>query len=111
MDKNTAVLRNRFLSFIEKNWIQNNHSLEDISCVYVIAEYDFMQKDKDISYVGSTTKLFSRYKSHKIPALIQQRGHVNILYYLPMMKGFYDYEIKLIKHLQPIFNKQHKNGT
>jgi len=86
----------------------NDHNLNDISCVYAIIAMDSMSLEMDIAYIGSTTKLFSRYKSHKIPSKIQNMGKLNLLYFLPMNKGFYDYEIKLIKKLQPIFNKQHK---
>jgi hypothetical protein len=105
-----SSLRSRFVSHIENNWIQNNHSLQDISCVYAIIGYGIFNKNKDIFYIGSTVRLNSRYKSHKVPAKIQDLGMINILYYMPMESGFYDYEIKLIKSLQPVFNKQHKNG-
>lgn len=102
------LLRQRFLRIIRRNWQENNHSLTDIPCVYVILSLDYMAKEIDIAYVGSTIRLFSRYKSHKIPGKIQAKGLINLLYYLPMSKGFYDYEIKLIKKLQPEFNKAHK---
>lgn len=69
---------------------------------------DYDTKEIDIEYIGSTVRLFSRYKSHGVPRKIQKQGKINLLYYLPMNKGFYDYEIKLIKKLQPFFNKQHK---
>lgn len=108
MSKDPAFLRKRFCKYIFKNWIQNNHSLDEISCVYVMISLDYFNNEVDIVYIGSTTKLFSRYKSHKIHLKIQQSGNINLLFYLPMKKGFYDYEIKLIKKLQPIFNKHHK---
>lgn len=101
-------LRKRFAKFVLNHWHQNNHSLENISCVYAILSLDIYTKELDIAYVGSTTRLFERYKSHKIPGLVQSDGLMNILFYLPMKKGFYDYEIKLIKKLQPKFNKHHK---
>ena len=103
-------LRKRFASHIESNWVQNNHSLKDIPCVYAILGYDLFSKAKDIFYIGSTVRLHSRYKSHKVPAKVQSLNKVNILYYLPMDSGFYDYEIKLIRTLKPEFNRQHKNG-
>ena len=103
-------LRNKFLNHVERNWKQNNHSLKNISCVYLIAGYDPYKKTKDIYYVGSTVRLELRYRSHKIPEKVQSIGLCNILYYLPMESGFYDYEMKLIKTLKPLFNKQHKNG-
>lgn len=105
---NPPYLRKRFLSVIKKGWTENNHNLKDIPCVYTILSFDYFEKELDIVYIGSTIKLFSRYKSHKIPAKIQKMGKINLLYYLPMEKGFYDYERKLIKKLQPLFNKQHK---
>jgi hypothetical protein len=105
---NNFLLRQRFLYVIKNFWEENNHQLKDISCVYAILSIDYSQTEMDIEYIGSTTKLFSRYKSHKVPEKVQATGKINILYYLPMNKGFYDYEIKLIKKLKPIFNKQHK---
>lgn len=103
-------LRSRFASHVEQHWVQNDHSLKDIPCVYAILGYDLFDKTKDIFYVGSTVRLNSRYKSHKVPAKIQALNKFNILYYLPMDSGFYDYEIKLIRKLKPMFNKQHLNG-
>lgn len=101
-------LKSKFCSHILKKWVQNNHSLKDISCVYAIISINIENKSFDIEYIGSTTILFSRYKSHKIPDKIHKNGLLSLLYYMPMRKGFYDYEIKLIKKLQPILNKQHK---
>jgi hypothetical protein len=108
-------LRKRFTQFVWDKWIQNNHDLKDISCVYAIIEFSPFQNEplqsKEIVYVGSTTKLLSRYKSHKIPDIIRgQFGKFCLLFYLPMRKGFYDYEMKLIKKLKPLYNKQHKHN-
>lgn len=102
------LLRQKYLPIIEKKWELNNHSLNEISCVYAMVSIDMIAHSRDIVYVGSTTKLFSRYRSHKIPSKIKESGNINLMYYIPMNKGFYDYEMKLIKKLQPIFNKQHK---
>ena len=74
-----------------------------ISFDAIIDGYDF-----DIDYIGSTTMLCSRYRSHKVPDKIQSAKRLNVMYYLPMKKGFYDYEIKLIKALKPLYNYQHK---
>jgi len=104
-------LRGRFLNYIEKNWELNNHNLQKTSCVYVMVSYDCMGRNGDIVYVGSTTNIYARYKSHKVPAKIQATGNLNLMYYMPMTRGFYDYEIKLIRRLKPLFNRQHKNGT
>lgn len=105
------LLRQRFLKYIMKKWIMNDHNLKEISCVYVMVSWDYDNRTSDIAYIGSTTKLFSRYKSHNIPYRIQKTGNLNLMYFIPINKGFYDYEIKLIKRLQPIYNKQHKNGS
>lgn len=104
----SSELRKRFTNVVVNKWELNNHNLSEISCVYAMLAFDIFSKETDILYIGSTTKLFSRYKSHKVPAKIQKLGKLNLMYFLPMNKGFYDYEIKLIKKLQPIFNKQHK---
>lgn len=104
-------LRKRFLNYIEKNWYINDHDLKEIPCVYAMAAYDPLEEFKDIVYIGSTINLFLRYKSHKVPTKIQKSGRMNILYYLPMDKGLYDYERKLIGKLKPKYNRQHKNGS
>lgn len=112
MSKDPAILNKRFLKHVEKHWFLNDHSLKEISSIYLIASYDFTNWENNyIAYIGSTTNLFLRYKSHKIPAKIQAMGCINLLYFLPMNKGFYDYEIKLINKLKPFYNKQHKNGS
>jgi hypothetical protein len=105
---NCFLLRQRFLINIQRNWNINDHSLKEISCVYSMLSIDYDTKTMDIVYIGSTTRLCSRYRSHKIPEKIQESGKLNLMYFVPMDKGFYDYEIKLIKKLQPIYNKQHK---
>lgn len=109
MDDQIQELRQRFLKHIRKHWLQNDHNLKPISAVYLMISMSYTDTPNDmkmdIVYVGSTTNLFLRYKSHKIPAKIQASGGLNLMYYLPMQKGFYDYEIKLIQRLKPIFNK------
>lgn len=109
MDNYSHQLKQRFYKRIKKHWKQNNHDLKAISCVYVMLAYNIYEKEVDIVYVGSTTNLNLRYRSHKIPSIIQKSDRMNIMYFLPMDKGFYDYEIKLIKKLKPLYNKQHKN--
>jgi hypothetical protein len=100
-------LRLKFANYIVDKWHQNNHDLSDIPCVYVILSLNYWEGKKgfDIKYVGSTTKLKSRYKSHKIPKKVQNLGLISLMYFMPMNRGFYDYEIKLIRKLQPQFNK------
>lgn len=103
------ILRKRFCNYINNHWKLNNHNLPECKSVYALISMCPYTKDFDIEYIGSSTNLFQRYKSHKIPSLIQELGKISLLYYLPMNYGFYDYEIKLIKKLKPRFNKQHKN--
>lgn len=111
MAKDPALLRERFATYIQSKWVQNNHDLKEISCVYAMLSFDVWDTKKiDVDYVGSSVRLNSRYKSHKIPDRIRGEGKVSIMYFLPMNKGFYDYEIKLIKSLKPKYNTQHKNG-
>lgn len=100
-------LRIKFANYIVDNWEQNNHDLKDIPCVYAILSLDYWGNriGYDIKYIGSTTKLKSRYKSHKIPEKVQKMGLISMMFYMPMNKGFYDYEIKLIRKLQPQLNK------
>lgn len=96
---------------VMNTWEQNNYSLRDIPCVYVIISLDYPPlKNADIVYVGSTLKLKSRYRCHKIPDKIQMDKKANLLFYLPMKTGFYDYEIKLIRKLLPKYNKNYKTN-
>lgn len=106
-------LNKRFAQHIHNKWVQNNHSLEEISCVYALLAYPFPPTPENINsiyvaYIGSTTRLKSRYRAHKVPDKIYKKDSFSILFFIPMDKGFYDYEIKLIKKLQPLYNKQHK---
>lgn len=104
------LLRERFIKVVEKKWTYNTHYFNKVSCVYILISMSPIPPyEREIVYVGSTINLEARYKSHSIPTKIQQAGNLNLLYFLPMKKGFYDYEIKLIKKLKPIYNKQH-NG-
>lgn len=104
-------LRRKFTYYVLKNWHQNNHKLKDIPCVYALISFSIESSSFEIAYIGSTTKLLSRYKSHKIPTKIQESGKCSLLYYKPLDKGFYDYEMKLIRKLKPRYNKQHKHGS
>lgn len=90
----------------------NDHNLSEIRCVYAIVSIDFWSKNSDIEYIGSSTKLASRYRSHKVPEKVTKDdiNKYTLLFYKPMDKGFYDYEIKLINRLKPKYNKHHKNG-
>lgn len=111
MAKDPAFLNKRFLNHIERNWLLNNHNLDEISCVYVMVAYDFWGKnDNKIVYIGSTSNIKSRYSGHHIPYLIQDAGYINLMYYMPIVTDRYAYEVKLIKALKPFYNKQHKNG-
>jgi hypothetical protein len=111
MAKDIIKTRQRFARYVRRKWRQNNHDLKDISCVYAMLSFDVYGTNIiDIDYVGSSVKLNSRYKSHKVPDRIRNEGKISIMYFLPMSKGFYDYEIKLIKSLKPKYNTQHKNG-
>ena len=91
-------------------------ALKKESAVYVLVEHkktygnltECEMDDCDIVYVGCTTNLAQRYKCHKIPSKIRSNGKMCKLYYLPMEKGFFDYELKLIKKLKPKYNKLHK---
>ena len=112
MAKDPAFLNKRFLKHIERKWLMNNHNLDEISCVYAMVAYDFYGTNGNhVVYIGSTINIRARYVGHKRPYVIQKSGYSNLMYYLPIDEGRYGYEIKLIKALQPIYNKQHKNGA
>ena len=107
---NPEILRKRFFKHVLKKWELIDRWTENNKCVYVIIGLGYLGQldNADILYVGSTTCLKSRYKAHKIPNKIYEAGMIPSLFFIKMEKGFYDYEMKLIKKLNPIFNKQHK---
>ena len=107
-------LRHRFFRFVENKWDcyntydKNYKDLKHKSGVYFFISTDIRKGDIDIVYVGSTTNLLSRYKSHKIPDKIEScEWKYASFFFKEMKRGFYDYEIKLIKKLSPLFNTQH----
>jgi len=117
MVKDPALLRKRFLHFVEDRWFclntydTNYKALPQRAGVYFFVDFDLTKRLFDIVYVGSSTNLFLRYKSHKIPMKIQSKvGHASVLYFIEMDAGFYDKEIKMIKKLRPKFNAQHKKA-
>jgi predicted GIY-YIG superfamily endonuclease len=110
MAKDPATLRKRFARKVSEKWIMNEHPPQSVSAVYVILAFGVSCGFFDIQYVGSTTNMEKRYRSHKVPKKVQDSGYMNILYYLPMESGFYDYELKLIRKLKPKYNKQHKGA-
>lgn len=109
-------LRKRFFYLIKDKWNcrdtydVNFKSLSKKSGVYFFAHFNYYNTEHDIVYVGSSSNLEARHHSHKIinKVLNISDGSFPVLYFLEMRKGFYDYEMKLIKKLQPIFNKQHR---
>ena len=114
MKKDPQVKRKRFFSFIENKWYCHNtyntnyRQVGPFPAVYLFVSLQFPSNEIDIVYVGSTTNLLLRYKSHKIPGIIQSNKSFSLLYFRPMERGFYDYELKLIKRLKPKYNVQHK---
>lgn len=110
----------RFLGFISSRWNcfntydKNYKSITHKSGVYLFVSVNLLTGDKKIVYVGSSTDLLLRYKSHNVRNKIESDGgRFAIFYFKEMEKGFYDFEIKLIKALSPIFNTQHidkRNG-
>jgi len=108
----------KFLTHIQKHWCCYNtydktyKDLSEKSGVYIFASCNFIEKTLEIVYVGSTTNLLYRHKSHKVPQKIENisRYSIPVLFFLEMQKGFFDYERKLIKKLNPIFNTHFKQG-
>lgn len=107
-------LSNKFFNHINKNWYCNNtydktyKNLDEKSGVYIYVSLNMLNKSRSIVYVGSSSNLFNRHKSHKAITKIINNNEIPVLYFLEMPKGFYDYEIKLISKLKPMFNVQFK---
>lgn len=119
MEKDCFELRQRFMLYNWDRWSckhadgRNYKSLSPVSGVYYFVSFNGINNIRDIVYIGSSTNLQERYKVHKIPFVIrEEKGCFQMLFFKEMEKGFYDFEIKLIKKLQPKLNKQHrgKNG-
>ena len=117
MSKELSVLRKRFLQKYDSVWSCHNTydpNYKDVpvkSGVYFFVKLNMVTWQRDMVYVGSSTNLAVRYKAHLIKDKIEkEKDYMFLFYFKEMKKGFYDYEIKLIKALQPELNKQHKNG-
>lgn len=116
MAKDPAFLRERFFRLINQKWScantydTNYKDLKNKSGVYFISRMSYITGKGEIVYVGSTVHLKTRYKSHNIRSMIlsENSDFVPVFYFLEMKIGFYDYEIKLIKKLQPKYNTQHR---
>lgn len=106
-------LTERFFKYVQEHWYCPNwhgpartyKALSNKSGVYIFTKIDLEAKTEQIVYIGSTTQLFNRYKSHTIPEKIFSLNSIPRMYFIEMPTGFYDYEMKLIKKLKPIFNK------
>lgn len=80
------------------------------SGVYCIKFYEYFSQTSNVVYVGSSTNLFARYKSHELFKKLRQRNDGLYSFYWKEVKhAWYDTEISLIKKLRPKYNKQH-NG-
>lgn len=101
-------LNKRFTRRVLRKWKQNERRFIEKPCVYVFIAFDICPTTFHIAYVGSTTNLYSRYKSHQITKKLYEDGLMWSMYFKEMDEGYYDYEKKLIKKLQPFYNKQHK---
>lgn len=113
-------LRKKFLCHIERKWKWANHNdfkfnekIPKCSGVYILVGSDISNDFYDIMYVGSAINLFKRLRSHKTIRRVESFGQYEkesvmccIVYFMELEKGFYDYEIKLIRKLQPVFNKK-----
>lgn len=111
-----AKLNEKFLKHIQEHWYCPNwhgpaktyKALSNNSGVYIFTHINLDDKTEEIVYVGSTTQLFNRYKSHHIPEKIvslKRFASVPRMYFIEMPTGFYDYEMKLIRKLKPLLNK------
>jgi len=110
---NNDLLRKRWLSFVQDKWYckntynRNYKDVGNFPAVYFFVALNWKTKEADIIYVGSTSNLLSRYKSHSIHKKIESlKDSLAALYFLPMDKGYFDYEKKLIIKLKPLFNRQ-----
>lgn len=105
----------KFHSLARRNWSTSNvwsdnyNEVPNKSGVYFIVLYDMMTTNRTLVYVGSSTNLYARYKSHNIIKKISTIENALFEFFFKEMEaGFYDYEIKLINKLKPLFNSQHK---
>lgn len=113
-------LRKKFLHHVERQWEWVNHNdtkfkkkIPKSSGVYVLVGCDVFNNVYDIMYVGSCINLLKRIQSHSIIKKIESIGNHHresamccVVYFKKFEKGFFDFEIKLIRKLKPIFNKK-----
>lgn len=112
-DSDDNKLSRRFVGFIERyykclNTYEKNFCwIPQKAGVYIFVAFNSVTNTKRIVYIGSSNNLFRRYSGHNIPDKILSifNDTYPLFYFIELEKGFYDYEMKLIKKLKPIFNK------
>jgi len=79
------------------------------SGVYLLVktEYDFLEKKMtyEILYVGSSKKIYERFKSHEVLRVLKE-VHRYIQFYFKYTLDYIEMEKYLIKQIQPKYNKQ-----
>lgn len=78
------------------------------SGVYLIIEYVIKSDAKYkaiLCYIGSSTNLSGRFKTHEVIKKITDCGNLYQFYFREIEFGFYDKEIELIKTYTPPYNK------
>lgn len=113
VDLGDCELNKRFNKFIGKHYkckntySQNYCFIPQSSGVYLFVAFNLIDNSSRIVYVGSSNNLYRRYLSHNIPSKIAVTfpNSVALFYFIELPKGYYDYEMKLIRKLKPIFNK------
>jgi|DEB19_MinimDraft_3_1074340.scaffolds.fasta_scaffold103083_1 excinuclease UvrABC nuclease subunit len=92
-------------------------SLPKSSGVYIIVEYTQIGNGLnylgEVVYVGSSSNLSRRYKSHNILAKIYESGNMRSFHFIPIELGFHKVEINMIRKWNPKYNKvkyNKKNG-
>ena len=115
MDEKPKALRQRFLKFILTRWKtpdtydSNYHKLVRRPGVYIITRIKSINEihEEEIVYVGSSLNLYVRCNCHTVQRDIysEESTWYSRLFFKEMDTGFFDFEVKLIRKLQPQYNK------
>jgi len=105
---NYKDLRKKFIRHVFRNWHPADEKVPKMGGVYVMIAYCPLYDEFKLCYVGSSKRLRLRLRKHEVLPKIKIKGWLSFVYYKPMKKGWYDYEMKLIDRLKPFFNIKHK---
>jgi len=82
--------------------------------IYFIVEikYNFDNKyTANLVYIGSSSNLYNRYRTHNIIAKIKSNDNIHQFFFLELKTRYFDVENRFINLYKPLYNKRILNGN